>query len=260
MRHAIERFAGRFFEIQGVDRAVAVGGQAFTALFPLLILYATIAPGRDSRDFAQGLINRFELTGSAARSVRQAFAPAGTVQSEVTLLGIVLVIITALSFTRALQRLYEQAHQLPKLGMRGTPYGLAWLGVVVVAVTVRSIVIGDDTPLEAPGYSLVYAFFVALVSPYLLLGRRVDWRGLVPTGVLTAIGTAAVGIGSVAYMPRSVASSADQFGVIGVAFSLLTWLVAIGFVLVVAAVGGALMASWSERVLRRLRRPVHLGG
>lgn len=260
MKDAVQRYVTRFFEIQGVDRAVALGGQAFTALFPLLIVYATIAPGRDSRDFSQGLIDRFELTGAAARSMRQAFAPAGTVQSEVTLLGLALVIVTALSFTRALQRLYELANELPKLGFRGTPYGLAWLGVVAVAVSIRSFFVGEDTTLEAPAFSLVYAFAVALLTPYILLGRRLDWRALVPTATLTAIGTVAVGIGSIAYMSRSVASSAEQFGVIGVAFSLLSWLVAMGFVLVIAAVGGALLSGWSARVLRRVGRPVHLRG
>jgi purine-cytosine permease-like protein len=39
-------------------------------------------------------------------------------------------------------------------------------------------------------------------------------------------------------MPRTVASSARQFGVIGVAFALLSWLIAAGFVLVGAAAAG----------------------
>jgi Mn2+/Fe2+ NRAMP family transporter len=46
--------------------------------------------------------------------------------------------------------------------------------------------------------------------------------------------------------------SAEQFGTIGVAFALLSWLVGYGFVLVLAASGGAVI---EERLgTRRARR------
>jgi membrane protein len=51
----------------------------------------------------------------------------------------------------------------------------------------------------------------------------------------------ALSVGSVIWMPRTVSSSAEQFGAIGVAFSLLTWLVGGGLVLVVATAGGAVI-------------------
>ena len=52
------------------------------------------------------------------------FAPAGEVQSGVTLLGVGLLLISALSFSRGLQRLYELSYRLPALGMRNTPRGV----------------------------------------------------------------------------------------------------------------------------------------
>jgi membrane protein len=50
-------------------------------------------------------------------------------------------------------------------------------------------------------------------------------------------------------MPHTVAASAAQFGVIGIAFALLSWLVGAGMVLVFAAAGGATI----EEHLRRRR-------
>jgi membrane protein len=61
-----------------------------------------------------------------------------------------------------------------------------------------------------------------------------------------------VGIWSVIFMPHILASSSQEFGVIGIGFALLTWLVAVAIVLVIAASGGAVIA---ERVdAHRARR------
>jgi membrane protein len=48
-------------------------------------------------------------------------------------------------------------------------------------------------------------------------------------------------LASAIWMPHSVAVSAEQFGTIGIAFALLSWLVGAGMVLVVAAAGGAVI-------------------
>src|SRR6476619_453471 len=96
----------RFFAVQGIDRAMAIAAQSYTAFLPLLIVYASILPRSDNSSFAEVLVRRFELHGSAADTVHQAFAPAGSVQSSVTVLGLTLLLVSTLSFTRGLQRLY----------------------------------------------------------------------------------------------------------------------------------------------------------
>ena len=74
-----------------------------------------------------------------------------------------------------------------------------------------------------------------LITPYLLLGRRLHWLRLLPVAVLSVIGMTGVGIWSVLWMPHTIAASADQFGVIGIGFALLTWFVAVA------------ACSWSRR-------------
>jgi membrane protein len=56
----------RFVAVQGIDRAMAIGAQAYTALIPLLIVYSSLLPRSDNEDFADVLIRRFELSGSTA--------------------------------------------------------------------------------------------------------------------------------------------------------------------------------------------------
>jgi membrane protein len=109
---------------------------------------------------------------------------------------------------------------------------------------------GLDGNLE-PIASLFMSGALWLVTPYLLLGRRLYWLRLLPVAVLSVIGMTGVGIWSVLWMPHTIASSADQFGMIGIGFALLTWFVAVAGVLVVAATGGAMV---SDRVIA-WRRP-----
>jgi membrane protein len=246
LRALVDLIADRnrtFASVQGVDRSMAIGAQAYTALFPLLIVYVSISPLESGRSVSQLLIDRLHLHDASAETVRQAFAPVDHVQSGVTALSVALLLFSGLSFTRGLQRLYEGAFSLPTRGMRNSKWGILWLLVVTLLVSVRPKVLG---PLNGELETLASLFISAalwLVTPYLLLGRRLHWLRLLPVAVLSVIGMTGVGIWSVLWMPHTIASSAEQFGVIGIGFALLTWFVAVAGVLVVAATGGALISD-----------------
>ncbi len=64
-----------------------------------------------------------------------------------------------------------------------------------------------------------------------------------PQALLTAVGLTCLGVAAVLYMPRAVGSAAAQFGFIGVAFALLSFLFAMFFVVVVTAAFGATLAQ-----------------
>jgi membrane protein len=204
------------------------------------VVYASLSPGGES--FSDALVDRFDLHGSAANSVEQAFTPTG-VGGSVTALGLVLLIISGLSFTRSVQRLYEGVFRLPTLGLRNTQWALLWLAAVWAFVTVRPLILGGLSGLLEIIGTLAVSSLLWLMTPYLLLGRRVSWKRLAPVAVLSTIGMTGVGIWSVIWMPHVVATSAQQFGVIGVGFALLTWLVAAAVVLTIAAAGGAVVAD-----------------
>ena len=182
-----------------------------------------------------------ELSGDAAASVRQAFAPAGEVESQISVLGGVLLIVASLSFTRALQRLYQFAWDQPPLGLRSAEWGLIWLGLAIAILTVRPVVLQGVHGMTKVIITIAFGTLLWLVTPYILLARRVPWRRLVPTALLTAVGMTVLSAGSAVWMPRSVSASAEQFGTIGVAFALLSWLVGAGLVLVFSAAGGAVI-------------------
>jgi membrane protein len=189
------------------------------------------------------LIDRLDLQGDAADVVRESFA---TTEGEttVTVFSIVVLVISVLSFTRRLQRLYEETWEFEPRGLRGTGAGLAWIAFFAVYVSLHPAL---DQVLARRGglvVSLAGAFVVGLFTPYLLLGRRLHWRRLFLQASLTAVGLGALGIWSAIYMPRAIESSAEAYGSIGVAFAMLTWLWGLGIVLVVAAVYGSPQMRW----------------
>ena len=229
----------RFFSVQGFDRAMAIGAYAYSALIPAVIVYSAVVT--DETSFGDELIERFKLTGSAADAVRDAFGSSSTVQSSVTWFGILLLIIAALSFARAMQRLYEGAFGLPPLSMRNTNLALLWLLVILLAGALRPMI--DKGPVTG----LLFSAALWLATPYLLLGRRVPWSRLVGVSLLSALGMSGVGIYTVIYMPHAISDSAEQYGVFGIGFALLSWLFVSACVLVAAATGGAMITERIER-------------
>lgn len=223
-----------FGRLEGVDRALALAAQAFSALFPVLILIGSLEPSGRGKDVGEALIERFGLTGEGADAVKHAFAAPESVKGSVTVISILFVIFSALAFARALQRLYEKAWKLEARGIKATGWGLGWLVIFSLYWTILSAVGDGDRTVVG----LILAFLLWLITPYVLLARRVRWQSLVPQAVLTAIGIVAVGIWSTFYMGRAISTSAEQFGVVGVSFALLTWLVALAFAIVIAAAIG----------------------
>jgi membrane protein len=108
-------------------------------------------------------------------------------------------------------------------------------------VTLRPVLLGATGGVPRVALTIALSDVLWLLTPYVLLARRVAWRRLLPAALLTGIGMTALGVGSAIGMPRTVKTSAEQFGAIGIAFSLLSWLVVFGIVLVAATAAGAVI-------------------
>lgn len=229
----VDRLVG--FEI--IDRSLVVGAQAFSALIPVLIVIASWG-ARDGNSLGEGIVDRFSLSGEGAAAVRGAFA-APADGTSITLVGLTFVLVSALSFTRRLQRLFELSWGEERRGVRATSWGLGWLGLFALYWTFTPLV-GDTMDGAARWVvSLAGTFGFWLATPYLLLARRVPGRRLLLQAGLTAVGMTTLTAGTAVYAPHAIETSAEEFGAIGVAFSLLSLLWAGGFVVVVAAALGS---------------------
>jgi len=160
---------------------------------------------------------------------------------------LVLLIASALSFTRALQRVYEHAWRLQVRGFAGTRAGLTWIGGIALWATlfasVRQWLLDRTGPVGSLAILLTGDAALWLWSPWILLARRVDWRPLVPTALLTSVAMTAISVGSIVYMPAALGRAATHYGSIGIAIALVSWLVGVGFALTICAGVGAVLGG-----------------
>jgi membrane protein len=235
------RCATRFRSIDGRDRTLALAGQAFTALVPLLIVAAAFTA---DDAVARGMVERFRLEGQAADAVRLLFSRPPGMTGTLTLAGMVVLFYSALSFTRALQRTWEAAWELPRVGFRGTLHALAGFGLlmaqIVALVLLTDLMQGwPGADITGAGVRLLLAVVLWLELQYRLLSRRVPRRMLVPGAVVAGAGQLAASIYSAVWMPRLIEVNARRYGVIGVTFAVVTWLIVICLGIVAAAVVSA---------------------
>jgi hypothetical protein len=82
---------------------------------------------------------------------------------------------------------------------------------------------------------------------------EIRWRALLPTAVLTGIGSSFYTIAGSIWMPAHVANQYEQFGTFGIALAFVTWLTGLAFVLVFAAVLGPALADGNDAPGRWMR-------
>ena len=231
----------RFNAISGRDRALVLGGQAFTTIIPLLIVVAASASKQGTTAVADRLAARFHVTGASADAIRTLFERPPGATGSITVAGLVVLVFSLVSLTKSLQRTYEAAWQLPPIGVRGTLNGLTAIGLLLTSLLVLSLLVGALRQVPA-GSVVAFLLRVAtstavwLVLQRLLLSRRVPIRQLMPGSIVIGAGSAFLSLYSALWMPRLIENNASRYGIIGITFALLTWLIIIGFLLVLAAV------------------------
>jgi uncharacterized BrkB/YihY/UPF0761 family membrane protein len=252
------RVVGRFQSIAGFDRAIALASSALTALIPLTIVAGAIVTHFGGKDVAQRLIDRYELSGAGADAVRDVFSPAGGAETSVGIIGTLLLMVAVLSFTRAMQRLFEQTWELPPLSVRNTLNGLRWIVALIVylpATAALHAALGRGQ-LELLGalatMPLTAAFLV--LSGWILSARRISAAELVPFGLVGTVLLTIYSIGATVYVPHLFSSYAGRYGAIGAVFAMISTLFCIMVVLVGAAALGREVRTELDAI-RDGRRP-----
>jgi membrane protein len=248
----------RLIEVRFLDRSVILSAQAFSAILPLLIVVTTISPHPGGDSPAAYLARRLGLAAEDVASLEVAVIPPPSARASVGVIGVVLALLTATSFARALQRSYELAWRLPRTGLRAAWRPLAL--VVGLALYVELLFLFGRLVRGVPAGTLLEdlltfagAWALWTGSGWILLGGRVRPRLLAAGGLLTAVGFAVLRRLSAFYLPALVASNQQQYGLLGVAFTLYSWLSACAFIIVVATVVGAVLAEDPGRLGQLIR-------
>jgi membrane protein len=246
------RCAQRFSAVEGIDRSIALASSAFTAIIPLSVLLGAVLPRVGEEDTAERLIDNLDLSGAGAEAVRQAFAPAEGTETSIGIMGALLLVITVLAFSRAVQRLVERTWELPALSVRNTRGGLEWIAGMVLFVALggalTALFDGPVFALVGTAVALAEGVVFLIWSGWVLSAKRVVWRRLLPFALLAAAGLGTYGVVSDLWLPQLFNTYTERYGVIGATFALISWLFGAMVILVVASAIGREVSDELERI------------
>jgi uncharacterized BrkB/YihY/UPF0761 family membrane protein len=242
VRTATGRFAIRALrdirDLELFDRAMTLAAQAFTSILPILIVAGSLRGSLNPE--ADSLVARnLGLDDRTAELVRQSMPQQVEGVTITQVIGALLLIVAATSFARALERCFLRIWKTPKASIRFAWRWVAGIVAIVIGlffvVATRNIVRGTDA-MSVLEFIIETAIWCAVwwIASWIVVNRSVSLRALLPGSVLAGLGFSVAAVVGRVYLPGALASAADQFGVLGLAFSYIGWLFVLMSVLLVA--------------------------
>lgn len=236
--------AGGAVRVQIFDRSMTLAAQAFTSVFPLLIMFGTLLGAQQSTHLADAL----HLPDASRKLLSQALDHQGI--SSFGVLSALIVLFSATGLARAMVRAYAAVWEIGKVRTGPAAAG-RWLLTVLLlsAAVLAGKALGSVTSsLPLPWISASVLLFgadvlLATLLPVLLLGGAVPARRLVPGGLAYGLTMLAVRPAGAVYLPRALRSSDERYGTIGLAFTYIGWLYVLSFCLIGTAVIGWVLAA-----------------
>jgi membrane protein len=243
---AAEHLWGRLASMDFINRGMLFAATLLLCFFPFLIVANALA----GRSAAAGLARHLGLNQQAAADVGHLFTSSAATSSAVTGTAWVFFILGGIAAAAAIQELYERAFDLGSRGIKDMVRGLVWLAVLVGG----SLLAGLAGPgLRAAGGPVLLAVIGLVVftgfwwfTMWFLLAGRAAWRALFPSAVATAVFWLGMEAVFSVVFSGMVISDNQKYGSIGVVFALMSWLIAIGVVIILGAVAGVV---WRDRNL-----------
>ena len=248
------RVVNRFQKLAGFDRAIALASAALTATIPLLIVTSALASKLGGKSTADRIIDRYELTGGGAEAVRDVFAPASSTSTSLGIIGVLFLMVAVLSFSRAVQRLFEQTWELDPLSVRNTANGLLWIGGLGVYAAVDGflqVALGRSSlDVTAALLSLPLSAVFLVWSGWVLSAKRIERKDLLPFGIVGSVMLSVYSVGAAVYVPHLFDTYATRYGVIGAVFAMISTLFCVMIVLVASAAAGREVHDQLDRIQR----------
>jgi membrane protein len=227
------------------NEAVLFGAGLLVSLIPFVILLGAFANQRVDDEISL----RLGLDPRAAGIVDHLITSAPATANAATITSLIFVTFGMFAVASSLQQIYEKAFHQDHRGLRDWYRLLAWIVVLCLTVALESVV-GRQVRNAPAGGWLAPLVTVVIMAPFFwwtmdfLLAGRVPWNKLLPSAVMTGIFYGGLGVFSRFYFSDTIISDSKTYGTIGAIFGIMTWLIAIGAVIILGAVAGAV---WEER-------------
>ncbi|MGW2343019.1 YhjD/YihY/BrkB family envelope integrity protein [Streptomyces sp. NPDC001661] len=237
-----------------LDMATRLAAQAFLAALPMLIALASFCPPLVRRELLRSLRTLIGTSGPVVRQAEDVTGGGDAVVHSWGAAGVLVALLSATAFTRALQRLCERSWELPRSAVRFVAWRWAvWLLVWVVMLIVQGALHRAFGAGAVIGYPLQFAAAALMWwwTQHLLLAGRVPWLPLLPGALLTAAGVVAFCGVSGLWLPRALRMSVERYGALGSVFTVLSWLI-VFFTLVVFGVAVGRVLAQEEFLRHRV--------
>jgi membrane protein len=228
-----------------INRGVLFAATLLLCFFPFAIVVSALA----GRSVVTMLTRYTGLNGEATADMNHLFASsAATASAVVGTASMVFFVLGGIAAATALQQIYEQVFGLPHQRMSALPRRLAVLAVLLGTSLLTGWAgrglrhAGGPVLLAVAG--LVWATGFWWLTMWILLAGRIPWRKLFPAACATGVLYVAMQVVFSFFFSGMVISNNQKYGPIGVIFALLSYLIAIGVVVILGAVVGL---AWQER-------------
>ena len=225
-----------------IDRGMTLAATAFTSVLPMLIVAGAVRSRLDPRTgpiFVEHL--GFD---DATADILEKSLPGGVQELRATgIVGVVVLIIAATSLARALERALHTIWQTPAVSIT---LAWRWLATVFVVILGLALIVATRIVVRGDGPIPVIEFLAEVVlwgllwwiAAWIVIDRRVSLRELLPGSVLAGLGFAVAGLVGRVVLPPLFADSARRYGVLGIGFTYIGWLLALAIVLLIALTVG----------------------
>ncbi|MEZ0088955.1 ribonuclease BN [Streptacidiphilus sp. EB129] len=232
-----------------LDAATRLAAQAFLTTVPLLFAIAAFAPPAVRNQLHDSLRSVFALDGAGDAQLTQVLeANDGAAQLRETsgIVGLLMALISATSFSRAMARVCSRAWLLPKAPARAAAWRwLVWVLVLLVLLVCQGPLrdgFGAGLWLGVP-LTFLAEVCGAWWTQHLLLASRVAWLPLLPGALLVAGTLASLSLTARFYLPAAMNRAISDYGSLGLVLTLLSWLIAICAAVTFAVTIGAVLAQ-----------------
>jgi membrane protein len=211
---------------------------------------SAVSPFTLARRIDDDISLRLGLDPKAAGIMDYLFTNASATLTVATVTSLVFLVFGTVAVASSLQQIYEKVFGQDHHGGLAGPVapadldrGPGWRG-------------GDGKPGRTAGQRrrrrrlagpLVT---IGIMTPFFwwtmhfLLAGRVAWRTLLPSALITGVFYGGLGVFSTFYFSDAITSDSKTYGTIGAIFGIMTWFIAIGAVIILGAVAGAV---WEDR-------------
>jgi len=231
-----------------INRGMQFAATLLLCFFPFLIVVSALA----DRSVVKTLARHTGLNSQASAELGHLFSSSeATASSVVGTTSMVFFVLGGIAAAAALQEIYEQAFDMPHRGTSSIPQRLAWLALLIGASLLTgwagSALHHAGGPVLLTAAGLVWATGFWWLTMWILLAGRLSWRKLFPAACATGVLWVGMQVFFTLFFSGIVISDARKFGPIGIIFALLSYLIAIG---VVVILGTAVGLVWQQRAGR----------